>query len=1546
MTEDESFVPPTTSTSLSDFVLVPLTSTTRLTTANQVSPYNLVPLRPSRRPGPPIRSRAKRARNQTLVHGPSPATVSNLDRLINSDRKSPPTKGDPGTTSKPTNAPIIIDLVSDSDEEERGASQEPPTPFARSQEMKIEESQVSHLSKGEEPLPAAKETDQSRAEFKTAKLQGVYSTKGVIPQTELRFLVSETDINQPESRLLERLKRTGEHQASAAGTSAGSGWSLTSSWDFTHLGRTRLIYLLSLTEEAGQAYDDSLNPKSLSWILAFVLNTGIQEFPISKISLKKLNQACDSGIYFLYGPDLQNIPETEGLEIAHTVARELPTFQSPISRLTQLRLLSLTRLGGDISHGALLQNSETLIPSSDMAMACRGSFAAVRTDHRVHISTPMRPGDRDQITARVMIPFAPTNPSLAIEASSSKDGIQSLYIIQTLPCRRVFFPQDSFPGVDSTITSTVGFAHIHSFFSAPGWALTPLTLQRCLFGAATGHQTARQFGLYAHYSTLGSSPPRTVTMLLSQLFEAITTESRSIVSTGAPSVSGFMRGLKPYPGSDPDRLPSPLCFGSTVLLTSGKESAITRPATGHYIVAIGPREPYPHGPAQPPFLHSESPLHFNLILKTLAALRASPLLSISGSMRTFGRASVLEQIHAALPGRLGAVMLCSRIIDMADPKLREMSEKYICQRYLWVSTQQIFLVVGTIDDPTSVDPGHHTHPLDFVTETANSLGCIANVLGQTVSQSGLHFINDVLDPLDPLEPLTVQEAAFVLHPTKFSDIRFERHPLPPSDIGFSFDPMELDRLEEGLAGESQMSSTQEYLAFHDVGATVLRILEHPTVGGKTHIVRHIDRCSNGCILQQQGIGPFDLPLSDYSVVLDSSIHPARLEHGSDVITPLGGGKAVEALLQDMASWFHPSNFSHTFEALAAYNPPDGRVIALGEQAYKLMREPQHGVHYAIAEALTNLCTGPIDTLEDVQVSVAACWDRWDMPSLDRALIAAREFCRGLGVDLTVCDAVTSGDPTSGPSDEAGLLTNSLVFTATAPYSPSAGRLTPELQGEGTTLLAILLHHRPTLRGSCFEYVAEDTISAPEPLNADQLANLFKLVRTLITADLITAAHDISDGGLITSVLEMCLCASRGANITCPGGRHPLEFLLSETPGVIVETDEGHVQEIFDRSREVGCHCVNVATIGREGRTETIIIQQGSDVLWVTDLIQIGIAWESSAMAYYDANLAPRRRGRADEVRYGNYSLDLGHLGHLCQTRKIKLFSSPSPPPLVGLITFPAAKEPVALASAFANAGFSITFITLAALLDEENTILQSLAGIGIAGTTGHLDDRAGAKASILPLLAQGPLKRMRAFLRRRHVFSIACGDAGCTLLFELGAVDAEDEGGLAPRSPSKKPLPWAQIQTEPSISGLFESRWMTVHVTKTHRSHFLAPLRNLTIPCWIQGHAPGFAFRQSGIESILERDGQIAARLQRTSEEDLRSGATPPYPESLTDVTNITAICSKNGRHLCLAFDPSLSVHPWQWLHIPANLKGLQTSPWALCFQCLYLNSLKTRHSL
>jgi phosphoribosylformylglycinamidine (FGAM) synthase-like enzyme len=63
------------------------------------------------------------------------------------------------------------------------------------------------------------------------------------------------------------------------------------------------------------------------------------------------------------------------------------------------------------------------------------------------------------------------------------------------------------------------------------------------------------------------------------------------------------------------------------------------------------------------------------------------------------------------------------------------------------------------------------------------------------------------------------------------------------------------------------------------------------------------------------------------------------------------------------------------------------------------------------------------------------------------------------------------------------------------------------------------------------------IYAPPPIDLDAEKRTGKLLTRMISSGTVTAAHDISDGGLAITIAEMCLHSSFGALITPPTGGH-------------------------------------------------------------------------------------------------------------------------------------------------------------------------------------------------------------------------------------------------------------------------------------------------------------------------------------------------------------------------------------------------------------------------
>jgi phosphoribosylformylglycinamidine synthase len=83
------------------------------------------------------------------------------------------------------------------------------------------------------------------------------------------------------------------------------------------------------------------------------------------------------------------------------------------------------------------------------------------------------------------------------------------------------------------------------------------------------------------------------------------------------------------------------------------------------------------------------------------------------------------------------------------------------------------------------------------------------------------------------------------------------------------------------------------------------------------------------------------------------------------------------------------------------------------------------------------------------------------------------------------------------------------------------------------------------------------IYAPPPIDLDAEEQTGKLLARMIASGTVTAAHDISDGGLAVTIAEMCLHSSFGAHITPPTGGHLHGWAFGEDQArYVVTTADG------------------------------------------------------------------------------------------------------------------------------------------------------------------------------------------------------------------------------------------------------------------------------------------------------------------------------------------------------------------------------------------------------
>jgi phosphoribosylformylglycinamidine synthase len=90
--------------------------------------------------------------------------------------------------------------------------------------------------------------------------------------------------------------------------------------------------------------------------------------------------------------------------------------------------------------------------------------------------------------------------------------------------------------------------------------------------------------------------------------------------------------------------------------------------------------------------------------------------------------------------------------------------------------------------------------------------------------------------------------------------------------------------------------------------------------------------------------------------------------------------------------------------------------------------------------------------------------------------------------------------------------------------------------------------------------------------------LGELIRQLIANGLVTAVHDISDGGALVAIAEMALAGGTGVEVTLPNVPNPAAIFFGEDQGrLVVTTSNAEAVSALAVDAKIFC-----APIGRTG----------------------------------------------------------------------------------------------------------------------------------------------------------------------------------------------------------------------------------------------------------------------------------------------------------------------------------------------------------------------------
>ena len=641
---------------------------------------------------------------------------------------------------------------------------------------------------------------------------------------------------------------------------------------------------------------------------------------------------------------------------------------------------------------------------------------------------------------------------------------------------------------------------------------------------------------------------------------------------------------------------------------------------------------------------------------------------------------------------------------------------------------------------------------------------------------------------------------------------------------------------------------------------VAKVLQLEAVACKDWLTNKVDRSVTGKVARQQCQGELQLPLSDCGVV------------------------ALD------------------------YRGEKGIATALGHAPQAALANPAAGSVLSVAESLTNIVWAPLEEgLDSVSLSANWMWpcraQEGEDARLYQAVEALSNFCCALQINVpTGKDSLSMTQ--KYPDGTKIISPGTVIVSSGGQVSDIKNVVSPVLQNCASTLYHIdFSFDELRLGGSAFAQtqgkVGSDVPTVRDP---EYFRDAFNAIQELIKKGLILAGHDISAGGLITCLLEMCFANTEGgieANFDKMKCDDLVKLLFAENPGVVIQVADKNRTEVKKFLEDAGVGYIN---IGRPCEERHILIDKdGAQYHFGIDYLRD--VWYKTS---YLLDCKQSFNGKAKE-RYENFRqqpLEWNFLPSF--TGKLSQYGlNPDRREKSGvraaIIREKGTNGEREMAYMLYLAGFDVKDVMMTDLITGRET-LDEVNFIVFCGGFSNSDVLGSAKGWAGAFLYNPKAKEaLDRFYSRPDTLSLGVCN-GCQLMVELGLVGSNNEKNRA-----------RMLHND---SHKFESGFVGLTV-QTNRSVLLGSLSGSRLGIWV-AHGEG-KFSLPG----KEEDYNVVLKYNYEG-----------YPANPNGSDFTTAgICTADGRHLAMMPHLERAFFPWQCGYYPTERKAEdQVTPWIEAF--------------
>ena len=642
----------------------------------------------------------------------------------------------------------------------------------------------------------------------------------------------------------------------------------------------------------------------------------------------------------------------------------------------------------------------------------------------------------------------------------------------------------------------------------------------------------------------------------------------------------------------------------------------------------------------------------------------------------------------------------------------------------------------------------------------------------------------------------------------------------------------------------------------DVNTYIENVLQLEAVACKDWLTNKVDRSVTGKVARQQCQGEIQLPLSDCGVV------------------------ALD------------------------YTGTKGIATSIGHAPQLALADSAQGSVASIAEALTNIVGAPLsDGLKGVSLSANWMWpcrNAGEDAALYKAVEACSDFACRLGINIpTGKDSLSM---TQKYGKKKVMAPGTVIISAAAEVSDVRKVVSPVVQNKkNTTLVYVDFSNSPlALGGSALAQMLGSVGSdVPRIDSAEYFAKAFAAVQSLVDEGKVLAMHDVSAGGLVTTLLEMTFANTKGGlNINLDGfdDKDVVKLLFAENSAVVMQVENKNLKAV--EAAVDGLHAVAIGTV----QDERVVLVSNLGCEYLLDIDYLRDLWFKSSY------LLDRRQSGAAcaKKRFENYKkqpirykLPKDFKGTLASYGLTGNRRTPTGIK-AAIIREKGVNGDREMAYSLYLAGFDVKDVHMTDLMSGRET-LDDVNMIVFCGGFSNSDVLGSAKGWAGGFVWNENAKAaLQRFFARKDTLSLGICN-GCQLMIELNLINPEFKH---------------KATMEHNDSHKFESQFLGLRIPENNSVMFKS-LSGSKLGIWV-AHGEGKFNLPEGVENY-----NVVAEYAYAS-----------YPANPNGSPKAVAgIASADGRHLAMMPHLERAIFPWQCGFYPENRRLTdEVTPWIEAF--------------